>query len=157
MIAHVACSVGWLGAALGCLALAVAGMTAVDEWTVRAAYVSMEIIGWSALVPLSIASLATGILQALGTAWGLIRHYWVLVKLVITVAATAVLLLYMETLTLLADAAKDSSRPMGGGEILPSFSPVLHAAAAVAVLLTALGLSIYKPKGITGYGRTGTR
>jgi hypothetical protein len=154
LVAHVASSVGWLGAAASGLVLAVAGMTADDETSVRAVYISLEAIGWYALVPLSFASLVTGILQATGTTWGLVRHYWVLVKLVLTAFATAVLLLYMETLTALADVARDPALPIWAGGALPSFSPVLHAGAALAVLATALVLSIYKPKGITGFGRT---
>lgn len=31
-------------------------------------------------------------------------------------------------------------------------SPVLHAGAALLVLALALGLSIYKPRGLTGFG-----
>ncbi len=64
----------------------------------RAAYLVMELIGWFVLVPLSLASLLTGLVQALGTKWGLFRHYWVLFKLLITVLATIVLLMYMRHL-----------------------------------------------------------
>lgn len=110
----------------------------------------MDLVGWSALVPLSVATLLTGILQSLGTAWGLIRHYWVLMKLLITVLATAVLMMYMQTLRQLSDAAKETGP--AAGEILPSFSPVLHAGAALLVLLVALVLSVFKPRGITGWG-----
>ncbi|WP_181036540.1 hypothetical protein [Arthrobacter sp. B1805] len=56
----------------------------------------------------------------------------------------------METLTALADVARDASAPIGLGEVLPNFSPVLHSAAALLAL--ALGLSIYKPRGLTGFG-----
>ena len=61
------------------------------------------------LVPLSVASLLSGLVQALGTAWGLFRHYWVLIKLMLTVVATAVLLAYVSTLRLFADAARSPS------------------------------------------------
>jgi hypothetical protein len=56
---------------------------------------------WFVLVPLSLASLLTGLVQSLGTPWGLFRHYWVLFKLLINVLATIVLLMYMQTLTYL--------------------------------------------------------
>ena len=152
LVAHVASSVGWLGAVAGFLALAITGYTTADEWTMRAAYTTMEIIGWAALVPLSALTLFTGVLQAIGTPWGLIKHYWVLIKLLITTASTAVLLLYMETLSVLADAAAQPAPDRMASDILPSFSPILHSAAALIVLLVALGLSIYKPRGITGLG-----
>lgn len=154
LVAHIASSVGWMGAVAAFLALAVTGYTTTNEWTMRAAYTVMEIIGWTALVPLSALTLLTGVLQATGTPWGLIKHYWVLIKLLITVAATAALLLYMETLTVLADAAAQSTPDGTVAGLLPNFSPVLHSAAALIVLLVALGLSIYKPRGLTGIGAT---
>src|SRR3981081_2425986 len=44
------------------------------------------------IVPLAFASLLSGLIQSLGTPWGLFRHYWVLVKLLLTTFATIVLL-----------------------------------------------------------------
>ncbi|MFJ6280471.1 DUF2269 domain-containing protein [Arthrobacter subterraneus] len=151
LVAHVASSVGWLGAVAAFLALAVVGYAVADEQTMRATYITMEIIGWTALVPLSALTLLTGVLQGLGTRWGVIRHYWVLMKLLITVVATAILLLYMQTLSVLADAAAQPGSAEAAA-ILPSFSPILHSAAALVILLVALVLSIYKPRGATGFG-----
>jgi hypothetical protein len=47
----------------------------------------MDLIGRWVLVPLSLGALASGIVQSIGTKWGLVRHYWVLVKLLLTIAA----------------------------------------------------------------------
>ncbi|MDQ3780886.1 MAG: hypothetical protein M3354_10125 [Chloroflexota bacterium] len=80
-------------------------LTSQDAQTVRAAYLTMETIGWFVLVPLSLASLLTGLISSLGTPWGMIRHYWVLAKLLINVFATIVLLVYMQTLGSLAGVA----------------------------------------------------
>jgi hypothetical protein len=143
LTAHVAASVGWLGAVTVSLALAVAGLAADDAETARSAYVALELTGWYVLVPLSLSSLATGLVQSLGTAWGLFRHYWVVFKLLINLLATALLLMYMPTLDALANAAAPRREA----------SPVLHAAAAVVLLLTATVLGVYKPRGLTPYGR----
>src|SRR4051794_30986768 len=62
---HVTASVGWLGAVAASLALAVAGLTSQDAHTVRAAYLAMEWTGWFVLVPFSLASLLTGLVQSL--------------------------------------------------------------------------------------------
>lgn len=152
LILHVGSSVGWVGAVIAFLALAIAAVTNTDENLIRALYVSMDVLGTSVLVPLSIASLTTGIIQSLGTQWGLIRHYWVIVKLAITLVSTVILVLYIQTLTALAEAATNPGTVIGPGQILPNFSPVLHAAGALLVLTLALGLSIYKPRGLTGFG-----
>ncbi len=70
LTAHVTSSVGWLGAVAVFLALAVAGLTSQNAQTVRTAYLAMELTGRLVLVPLSLASLLTGLVQALGTGWG---------------------------------------------------------------------------------------
>lgn len=107
LTAHITFSVGWLGAVAGFLALAVAGLNSQDAQMVRAAYLAMELIGWFVIVPLSLASLLTGLVQSLGTEWGLFRHYWVLAKLLITVLATIVLLLHMQPICHIAGVAAD--------------------------------------------------
>src|SRR4029453_12691139 len=94
LTAHVTASVGWLGAVIAFLALSIAGLTSPDPQTVQGAYLVMELTGWVVLVPLSLGSLATGLVCSLGSTWGLFRHDWVLFKLVINVVAIIVLLLY---------------------------------------------------------------
>ena len=148
---HIVSSVGWLGAVAAFLALAIVGVASDDRQTVVAAYIAMESTGWFILVPLAAAAFASGLIQALGSKWGLFRHYWVLAKLLITLVATVVLLLYMQTLGALADTARSTSSADGLGA-LRSGSPVLHASGALILLLVAAGLSVYKPRGITRYG-----
>jgi hypothetical protein len=150
LTAHVASSVGWLGAIAGFLALAVVGLTSDDAQTVRGAYLVMEPAAWFVLVPLAFASLLTGLVQSLGTTWGLFRHYWVLFKLVINVVATIVLLMYMETFRFMAGMAADPSADLGA---VRNASPLLHAGAALLLLLAATTLAVYKPRGMTRYGR----
>jgi hypothetical protein len=152
LTAHVTSSVGWLGAVAAVLALAVAGLTSEDAETVRAAYLAMEVTGWFVIVPLAFASLATGLVQSLGTTWGLFRHYWVVFKLLINVFATVVLLLYMQTLGDLADIAAETTLSSPDLSELRSPSPVLHAGAALLLLLAAAFLGVYKPRGLTPYG-----
>jgi hypothetical protein len=150
LTAHVASSVGWLGAIAGFLALAVVGLTSQDAQTVRGAYLVMEPAAWFVLVPLAFASLLTGLVQSLGTTWGLFRHYWVLFKLLINIVATIVLLTYMETFRFMAGVAADPSADLGA---VRNVSPALHAGAALLLLLVATTLAVYKPRGMTGYGR----
>jgi hypothetical protein len=153
LTAHVTSSVGWLGAVAVSLALGVAGLTSQDAQTVRGAYLTLELTGWFVLVPLSLASLLTGLVQSLGTTWGLFRHYWVLFKLLITVVATIVLLLYMQTLSYLAAIAAETTSSSGALAELRNPSPVLHAGGALLLLLVATTLAVYKPRGMTRYGQ----
>jgi hypothetical protein len=152
LTAHVACSVGWLGAVAGFLTLAIAGLASRDPRTVAAVYPAMELITMYVIVPLSLASLLTGLIQSLGTPWGLFRHYWVLIKLLLTSAATAVLLLQLGPIGYLGDAARRASVPIADLRALGT-SMVIHAAGGLLVLLMATILSVYKPRGLTRYGQ----
>lgn len=153
LTAHVISSVGWLGAVTVFLALGVVGLTSQDTRVVLAVQLAMEPAGWSVLVPLSFASLLTGLVQSLGTKWGLFRHYWVVMKLVINLVATIVLLLYMQTLGYLADIAAATTASSGDLGGLRSSSPVLHSGVGLLLLLVAAALSVYKPRGMTRYGQ----
>ena len=104
---------------------------------------------WFVLVPLAFAALLTGIVQALGNTWGLFRHYWVLFKLLITVFVTIVLLIYMETFSVMAGVAAD---PRVDLALVRNASPALHAALALLALLVAAVLAVYKPRDMTRYG-----
>jgi hypothetical protein len=145
LVAHVGASVGWIGAIVASLVLGAAALFG-DLSLTRAAYVALRVIGWYALVPCSVLSLVTGLIQSLGTQWGLLRHYWVIVKLAMNLFATAVLLLYMQTLDALASMTSN-------GELMGNPSPVTHAAGALALLVAALVLSVFKPRGLTRYGQ----
>jgi hypothetical protein len=150
LTAHVGVSVGWLGAVASFLVLSIVGLLAQNEQTMRAAYVAMEASGWFVLVPLALASLLTGLVQATGTRWGLFRHYWVVFKLAINVLATVVLVMYTQTLASLADSATDPSADL---DVVRRASPVVHAGAALLLLLAATTLGVFKPRGLTPYGR----
>jgi hypothetical protein len=152
LTAHVVSSVGWLGAIGGVLALAIAGSSSDDVHTVQAAYLAMDVTAWVVLVPLALASLLTGLVQALGTNWGLFRHYWVLTKFVITVVSTIVLLMYTQTLKSLADVAGATTLSSDDLAVLRTPSVVLHAGAALFLLIVATTLAVYKPAGLTRYG-----
>ena len=146
---HVTTSVGWIGAVLVFLALAAIGLSSPDEQTVRGAYLLMAPAAWFVLVPLAHASLLSGIVLSLGTAWGLFRHYWVVLKLVITAFSTVILLIYMGTFRQMAGVAADPVVELG---LVRNPSPLLHAVLALALLLAATVLAIYKPFGTTTYG-----
>ena len=146
LTAHVVSSVGWVGAVGAYIALDVVALTSTNADRVRAAYLGMEITASFVIVPLAIVSVVIGVVNALGTPWGLFRHYWVLVKLLLTVVATAVLLPETRTISRLARAAEAATDPGN----LPGTLP--HSIGGLLVLLIVMILSIYKPRGMTGYG-----
>jgi hypothetical protein len=145
---HVTVSVGWLGAVVAYLVPVIAALRSQDAPSVRAAWMTLEITGQFAIVPLAIAALLSGLLQALGTEWGLFRHYWVLFKLMLTGMATAILVLHMPTVSFFAEVARDPDRAILGG----LQSELLHAGGGLLVLFVTTILAVYKPRGLTPYG-----
>ena len=151
LTAHVASSVGWFGAVAGFLALAVAGLASQDDQTARAAYLAMELIAWFVIAPLSLASLVTGLIQALGTNWGLFRYYWVVAKLSINVVATLALLLWLPSISYLASvAARTALSDVDLG--WPQAEAAMRAGGALLLLLAATAIAVYKPWGVIRYG-----
>ncbi len=151
LTAHVTSSVGWLGAVAGFLALAVAGLTSRDAQTVRAVYLVMDLTAWYVIVPLCLASLLTGLVSSLSTTWGLFRHYWVLLKILVTIPSTLMLLVHMQPISYMAGVAANTPLSIVDLHGL-KIQLVIESAAAVLVLLVATALSVYKPKGVTRYG-----
>lgn len=145
-VAHMVTSLAWLGAAAAFLALSVTGLTSRDAATVRAVYVAMKIVAGSIVLPLSLASLATGLLLALGTKWGLTKHEWIRLKLVVTLLGITALIGHLQPMTRLA--ADASARALAPGELLGvRIQMVVTPAAAILVLLALAGMSVYKPRG----------
>jgi hypothetical protein len=152
LTAHVCTSVGWLGAVAGFLALAVTGLGSLDAERVRAVCVSMDVVAWFVILPACLASLVTGVVQSLGTPWGLLRHHWTVAKLFITVVSTIILLVHMRPISLLGRMASRSA--LGLTELHDvRLQLAMAAGGAVLALLVATALSVYKPKGLTSYGQ----
>jgi hypothetical protein len=148
LMAHLMCSVGWIGAVIAYLALVIAAITSQDSQTLQAVWIAMEVIGWYVIVPLALASLFTGLVMALGTPWGLFRHYWVVLSLVLTILANVVLLMHMQTVSDVAGIAAETPSAAVNG--LPG--ELVHAGVGMLVLLVIQVLNMYKPRGMTPYG-----
>jgi uncharacterized membrane protein len=147
---HLTFSVGWIGAVAGYIALDVAAATSQDAQTLRSAYLAMELIVWYVIVPLALASLLTGLVMSLGTKWGLFRHYWVLISLLLTIIATVVLLAETQTISYFADMAADPTT--SSDDLRTLGNTLVHSVGGTVMLLVILVLNVYKPRGMTRYG-----
>ena len=148
LTAHLLTSLGWIGAVVAYLALGVSAVISPETERVRAAWSAMELTGWWVIVPLAVGALATGVAISLGTPWGLFRHYWVLVSLVLTLLSAGVLLVHMPTVSRLAATAARADeatlRTLGGD--------LFHPGVGLLVLVGITVLNVYKPRGLTRYG-----
>jgi hypothetical protein len=146
LTSHISFSVGWLGAVVVFLVLAITGLTSSDMQLTRASLISMDLAAWFVIVPFCLLSLLTGIIQAVGTKWGLFKHYWIVVKLILTVASTLLLLLHLQPISYLANAARSANftNTIYTEEIINLISKT---GAAILALVFITTISIYKPWG----------
>ena len=147
---HIVASLGWMGAVAGFIVLDVTTVTSADVPTLRAAYIGMDLVIDWAIVPLAFASFVSGIVMSLGTKWGLFRHWWVVITLILTVVATLVLLAQLPLIEHRADLAANPATTdeaiRGEGNLL------LHSVGGTVLLLVITVLNVYKPRGLTRYG-----
>jgi hypothetical protein len=149
---HVVFSVGWFGAIAAYLAMALAGVTSRDPQVVGGAYLMMRLTGWFVILLAAMGALLTGVVQGLGSKWGLFRHYWVLFKLALNLVATFLLLVHLQRTSLLAGVA--AQQTVSKADYLgPQAQLLADASYALGALLVATVLAVYKPRGMTRYGQ----
>ncbi|MFC4560342.1 hypothetical protein ACFO4E_00575 [Nocardiopsis mangrovi] len=145
MSAHVVASVGWLGVHGGVLALAATGLAAESSGAAADAYAGAAQLVRLLVLPLSLTALVTGLVLALGTPWGLFRHYWVALKLGFTALLVAGSNLSLGPMVL------DLAAATAGGAVLPPgpdrAQPVVALSVALTLLLASTLLSTVKPFG----------
>ena len=145
LTAHITFSLGWFGTVAAFLVLSIAGITA-DEQVVKACYLGMDLIAWFVILPFCLCSLLTGVTQSLFTHWGLFKHWWIVVKFILTLIATIVLLVHMQPISYLAKIASDS--PLSLSELSAlRIRLIADAGAAMLVLIVTTTISVYKPWG----------
>lgn len=148
---HLTASLGWLGSVAAYLVLAIAGLNGSDTMLVRGSYIGADLLMRFMIVPLSFGALITGVAIALATPWGLFRHYWVVVTLVLNVFSIIPLLQHAQGTSRIARLAASgalSATDLPG----PRDELVTTAAAALVMLLVAMTLNVYKPRGLTSWG-----
>lgn len=147
LVLHVVCGVGWMGADIVLFILLLTGLTTDDGATAAACYRAVAVFVPVAVPVLSLGMLATGLLLGWGTKWGLLRYWWVLVKLAL--ATIMVVLVFVSLVpgvrdledadaAMSADAVRDS---LGSAPDQMMFPPVV----SFLMLATAAILSVYKP------------
>ena len=149
LTAHIVFSVGWIGAVATFLALNIVALTTARDEIARSMYIAMNVAGLYVIVPASLLTVATGIVQGLGTQWGLWRHRWVATKLVLGILATFALLLHQ--FTAVRTAAHHAE--LGTDAHAIGIQLVADASLATVLLIVATILSVFKPWGLTHYGQ----
>ncbi|TQS45732.1 DUF2269 domain-containing protein [Cryptosporangium phraense] len=146
LVVHVTTSVGWLGADAVLLVLGIAGLTGAAGGP-AGVYPVAGLIGTVLIAPLTVAALVTGVVSSVGTKWGLLRYWWVAVKLGVTVLMNGLVLF------LLTPGLREAARLGGDLEFRDALSLVIAPSVACVLLLFMTVLSVVKPWGRTARGR----
>lgn len=146
LILHIVSAVGWLGADVALLVLSVRGFTAADQQTTAVAYQAMALFGAPVLLTAGVVCLASGVVLGLGSKYGLVRYWWVAIKLALNlVLTTLVIVLLRPGLDEAAAQARDGRGVAEMGQVAENmlFPPIV----SLAVLTFATVLSVLKPWG----------
>lgn len=147
VVLHVITSVALLGELWGLVVLNLAATLTSEADLAHFAYRLMERLIFAGGAPLSLTGLASGVVLALSSPWGLLRHYWVLVKLVLLVAVILTGMLLF-TPGDLADATQNGSRPASW-----QWQQVALIAGGVVMLVVSTALAVVKPRGRLPWAR----
>ncbi|MGH8870636.1 MAG: hypothetical protein ACRDWS_01505 [Acidimicrobiia bacterium] len=139
--AHLIVAVGLIGADAVLISLTIAGFRGADPVTV---YPAAHRVASTVLVPLAWLALATGLLQGLATRWGLLRHWWVTIKLTLTAVLVGLATFLLRPSLGEAASTALTGAPLSSGAQLRL---VLIPTAAVSVLILIVSLAVYKPLG----------
>ncbi|MFC4588838.1 hypothetical protein [Sphaerisporangium corydalis] len=137
---HVISSVGLLGADSAILALVIAGWRGAGPVII---YPAAHRLGLALIIPLALLSLTTGLALGLLTPWRVLRHWWVLLKFLLTAAGTLLALFVL--VPTLDDAATTA---LAGRALADPFALVKDSGGACGVLILTVVLSSYKPFGL---------
>lgn len=152
--AHVISSASWVGIAVVTVALALVAMTTSDLKTAIVVYELMAAFDITLLPWANFAATLTGIALGLTTRWGLVRYYWVAIKLTISLLILFSAFAYVEgSLEAIIEEAKHAAAV--GGAVPQTSATVVLAGFGVPCLslVAAMLLSIYKPGGKTRRGK----
>jgi alpha-glucosidase (family GH31 glycosyl hydrolase) len=142
---HIVSGVGWLGAAYTILVLDVLGARTSDPVLRLGSYEVVHAFNWPVSIPLALTMLVTGAALGLGTRFGLVRHWWVLTKLTLSVAVI------LANQRLLQDRVELVIGRLSTGTDLGSLPEQLLAISAgiVIALTLVVAVAVFKPWGPT--------
>ena len=139
---HIAAAAGLIGADLVLLTLGIAGLRGSDPVTI---YPAMSTLAGWVLAPLAVIALITGVLQAVLSAYGLFRFWWVTIKLTITtLLAGLVLFVLVPGLGKVADAA--GSPADASVTDTQRLVYVIVPSVAITLVVLMVGLGVFKPR-----------
>ena len=146
LLVHIAAAGAWLGLDVVLGILVITALVSGDPTGAGAAAASIATFATWPLAVVGLVTLVSGVLLGLGTTFGLVRYWWVLVKLVINVVLVVLVMLVLTPgVTALGEAGRDALATGAAPEVTSQllFPPIVS---STAVIL-AMTLAVFKPWG----------
>lgn len=142
---HIVSVSAWIGidAALGILAVTALGTD--DPQVAATSLRALELFAIWPMFGASVVSLASGVVLGIGSKYGLVRYWWVAVKLVINVGMSLLILFALRPG--IGEAATIGEQLAAGRHVDMPTDLLFPVVVAPSLLLTAVVLSIFKPWG----------
>ncbi|MGZ3146513.1 hypothetical protein ACVDFE_31875 [Lentzea chajnantorensis] len=146
LLVHALAAAAWLGIDLALGILIVIALSTTDTTTAGIAIQAVDMFAIWPMLGASVVCMVSGAVLGLGSKYGLVRYWWVAVKLVLNVGMS--LLIAFALRPGVQEAARIGTRVLAGdpAAVLPSglLPPVV---VAPTLLLVAYVLSVFKPWG----------
>lgn len=155
LIVHLAGSIGWIGADISLLALAITALTTGSPRLGQGAIAVAGLLVTWVSGPLAVLALLSGIALSLATRWGVVRYRWTLVSFVLTLAmAAAVNFALGPMLRGFADAilAAEPDIPVAAAMDSTPMHVLVPPCVAFVALMFVTVINVYKPWGRTRRG-----
>jgi hypothetical protein len=156
LVVHIASAGAWLGIDVVMAVLVFTALATDDNRTKALSFQALELVAVWPLLVTGLVCLLTGLLLGLGSKYGLVRYWWVAVKLVLNLLLTGLVLVALAPEV--AAHAEQARRFLAGeptalgvGDLI--FPPIVSPTA----LLVAFVLAVFKPWGRIRPARGGTR
>jgi hypothetical protein len=146
LLVHIASAGAWLGVDVVMAVLIFTALLSDDDRTKALSFRALELVAVGPLLALGLLCLLTGVVLGLSSKYGLLRYWWVAVKLALNLLLTGLVLVSLAPEV--ADAAERARQsdagvpaPLGVGDLI--FPPIVSPTA----LLLAMVLAVFKPWG----------
>lgn len=147
LVTHIVSASAWIGIDVAAAILTVTSLATGDPQTQAVAYQALGIVAVWPMFVAGLACLASGLVLGLGTKFGLLRYWWVAVKLCVNIVLSTLILVALRPgidelsaygSTVLAGGTPD---PTDTGQMM--FPPSV----SLVALTIAVTLSVFKPWG----------
>jgi hypothetical protein len=143
LVVHIVSAAVWIGIVV---VLGVVIFTALlaDDNTKALCYRALELFAVWPLLTTGLVCLVSGVVLGIGTKWGLVRYWWVAIKLALNIVLTVLVLVALRPEV--TEAAEQGRRFMAGEAASLAVSDLIYPPiVSPTLLLVAFVLAVFKP------------